>query len=155
TTTGEVSGTPGAAGGSTFAIRVTDSNAGTDTNNYTLQVLTLPSITSPAAGALPAATRNAPNWSQAFSGTNGKTPYAWSQTGLPAGLSMNATTGTMSGTPTAAGAFNVAVTLTDANGKTAVVNYTLTVNAALAISTTAMPDAEEDNAYSQGVSTTG
>ncbi|MGE3853683.1 MAG: putative Ig domain-containing protein, partial [Planctomycetota bacterium] len=155
TSTGALTGTPSAAGNSTFAIRVTDSGAKTDTNNYTLLVLDMPSITSPAAGALPAATRNAPNWSQAFTATGGKTPYAWSQTGLPAGLSINASTGTMSGTPTAAGAFNITVTLTDANGKTDAKLYTLTVNAALSITTTAMPDAEEGNAYSQPVATSG
>ncbi|MGE3852864.1 MAG: putative Ig domain-containing protein [Planctomycetota bacterium] len=148
TGTGQISGNPTTAGNSSFSIRVTDTNNDTDTEAYTLQILNLPSITSPSPGALPAATRNAPNYSQSFTGTNGKAPLAWSATGLPAGMSINSSTGALTGTPTASGNFNVAVTLTDANGKTDVENYTLTVNAALSIVSSSLPDATEETAYS-------
>lgn len=43
----------------------------------------------------------------------GTPPYAFSATGLPAGLSMSAS-GLLSGTPSAAGTFNVVVTIADA-----------------------------------------
>ncbi len=46
--------------------------------------------------------------------TGGQTPYAWSATGLPAGLSIDPAGGVISGTPTAAGTFSVAVTVKDA-----------------------------------------
>ena len=42
--------------------------------------------------------------------------YTWSATGLPPGLTLNATTGTISGTPTTPGTYGVAVTATSANG---------------------------------------
>lgn len=43
-------------------------------------------------------------------------PTSYSATGLPAGLSINTTTGEITGTPTGAGSFNVSITATNAYG---------------------------------------
>lgn len=40
-------------------------------------------------------------------------PYAFAATGLPTGLSVHATTGVVSGTPTEAGTFRVQITVSD------------------------------------------
>ncbi|MGE0433834.1 MAG: Ig domain-containing protein [Planctomycetota bacterium] len=148
-TTGLVSGNPTTTGSSAFTIRVTDTNSDFDQKGYTLQILSLPSIASPAPGALPQATRNAPNYSQSFTATGGKASLVWSASGLPAGMSINSGSGVLTGTPTASGSFNVTITLTDANGKVDNKNYTLQVAAAVSLTGSSLPDAEEDLAYSQ------
>ncbi len=71
---------------------------------------------SPTAGALTGATVGAA-YSQTVTGT------------LPAGLSLNTSTGAITSTPTTAGNASFTVTATDANSVTGSANYTLTVNA--------------------------
>ena len=51
--------------------------------------------------------------------TGGSGTYHWSATGLPAGLTINATSGQITGTPTGSGAPSVVLTVTDADGITA------------------------------------
>ena len=60
--------------------------------------------------------------------TGGVTPYTWTGTGLPPGLTV-ASGGTLSGTPTTAGTYSVTVTARDAGAATDVVTFTFTVNA--------------------------
>ncbi|CRK62056.1 Alkaline serine exoprotease A precursor [Alloactinosynnema sp. L-07] len=66
------------------------------------------------------------------SASGGTSPYSWSATGLPAGLSISASNGTISGTPTATGTSNVTVTATDSSSpaKTGSASFTWTVNPA-------------------------
>ncbi|WP_020524087.1 proprotein convertase P-domain-containing protein [Catelliglobosispora koreensis] len=61
-----------------------------------------------------------------MSASGGTPPYTWSATGLPAGLSINASSGQISGTPTTAGTSNV--TVTASGGGTGSTSFTWTVN---------------------------
>lgn len=54
-------------------------------------------------------------------------PYSYSAINLPAGITINASTGLISGTPTATGVFNVVVSITNDNGA-GTVPFTLTVS---------------------------
>ncbi|MFH8365474.1 M4 family metallopeptidase [Streptomyces sp. NPDC018031] len=63
---------------------------------------------------------------QATSSNPGALGYT--ATGLPAGLSINSSTGLISGTPTATGTSNVTVTVTDSAGKSGTASFTWTVN---------------------------
>ncbi|GIH10018.1 hypothetical protein Rhe02_80850 [Rhizocola hellebori] len=63
--------------------------------------------------------------------SGGTAPISWSASGLPTGLSINSSSGAISGTPTAAGTFNVNVTAVDSSSpaKTGNAAYTWTVGA--------------------------
>jgi hypothetical protein len=76
--------------------------------------------------SLPAAVLGSP-YSATLSATGGTTPYTWSATGLPPGLSLNAATGTIAGTPAARGTYPVTVTVRTANNLTASQALSLTV----------------------------
>lgn len=71
---------------------------------------------------------NGQPFSSVLTAEGGVPPYTWAAAGsLPAGLSLNSS-GVISGTPNApAGAYSVAVTVTDANGTTASGNVTITI----------------------------
>lgn len=61
------------------------------------------------------------------SATGGTAPYTWSATGLPAGVSIDPTTGTISGTPTASGDDKVTVTATDSTSVSGATTFYLAV----------------------------
>lgn len=62
-----------------------------------------------------------------FFANGGTPPYSWRASGLPSGLSIDATSGYISGTPTQAGIFPSAVTATDSNGRSGSLTISLTV----------------------------
>lgn len=91
--------------------------------------------------------------------TQGDAPrtYIISADSLPAGLSLNSSTGIISGTPTVNGAFNFTVTVTNAGGSDSKA-YTLTIDPkaiAPAITTSSLSDATVGTAYSQSLTASG
>ena len=154
--TGVISGTPAAASTNTVVITVKDSATPQVTATATLTLLiNTPNLTlntttlaNGAQGVVYSATANA---------TGGTTPYSWSATGLPAGLSIAQGTGIISGTPTANGAFPVVLTVTDSatSPATATKTITLTIAPALVISTSALANGTQGVTYSATVAATG
>jgi hypothetical protein len=134
--TGVISGTPTAAGAPTATITLNDSLGDTAaTRQYTVTINSAPLITT--ASPLPAGEQTLA-YSTTLGKSGGTAALSWSATSLPAGLTINASTGVISGTPTAAGTSTVAVTLTDAAGATAATSLSLTINAAPAITGVAL-----------------
>jgi len=158
--TGTLAGTPTTAGTVSFTVTATDSSTGTGApfavgGVYTL-IIAAPSVTvSPATLPNPAI---ASAYSQTISAANGTAPYTYAVTAgaLPAGLSLNTTTGVLSGTPTAGGTFNFTITATDANSFTASRAYSVTIGApTVTVSPAAANPAQITTAYSQTFSAAG
>jgi len=117
-TAGVISGTPTTAATSTFTVQVKDKSAALATKSLSIVVSSAPlSVTK---SSLPDGYRTAA-YSQTMTATGGKTAYTWSVTTgtLPAGLSLAASTGVISGTPTATGTSSFTIQVKDANNTTA------------------------------------
>ena len=128
TSSGLISGTPSGAGTSTVTLSATN---GSGTGNATLTVTiaaAAPVITSgtTASGTVGVA------FSYQITATNSPTSYG--ATGLPAGLSVNTSSGLISGTPSGAGTSTVTLSATNGSG-TGNATLTLTIAAAAPVIT--------------------
>jgi hypothetical protein len=151
---GVISGTPTRASSFTFSARVTDATNTSVSKSFSI------GITAPAL-SITTATMPAGMVGTAYSGsvtaTGGTPPYAWSlESGtVPDGLTLNAA-GTLSGTPTRAGAFNFTVRVTDAATATASKALTVTINSpTLGVGTNSLPAGAVGAAYSASLNATG
>jgi hypothetical protein len=150
---GVLSGTPTAAGTSSFTIKVTDAAGAAPTKTFSLTINAAPSITT---ASLPAGMVGVA-YSQTLAGTGGTTPYTWSVASgaLPAGLSLTSA-GVLSGTPTTAGTSSFTVQLTDSLSASSTKALSITINAAPSITTTSPLAAGEVNvAYSKTFAVSG
>ena len=111
---GILSGTPTTSGGDTFSVTVTDSQHPASMATASLSI-TINAALQLVTTSLPDGTVGV-FYSQTLSATGGVTPYTWavSQGALPAGLTLNASSGVISGTPTSAGTSTFTVQVSDA-----------------------------------------
>ena len=127
--TGALAGMPTLTGNSAVTVQVTDSKSQTAQKALTIAVTAPPvppvEITT---SSLPPATKGVAV-NQQLNAAGGKPPYSWSVTAgaLPAGLSLAAATGIISGTPNATGEFSFSVTASDAESRTASKPLSITV----------------------------
>ncbi|MBU7315157.1 putative Ig domain-containing protein [Paenibacillus oleatilyticus] len=96
-------------------------------------------------------------YSQALTATGGDGMYVWAVTGgaLPAGVTFDAATAKLSGTPTMANSHSFTVQLTDGNGVTATKELTIQVNPVLEVSTTSVPHGAVGAAYTASLAAAG
>ena len=107
-----------------------------------------PSITT---SSLPDGTGNIA-YSKTLAASGGSGTYTtWSiKSGtLPGALSLNSSTGVISGTPTTSGTSNFTVQVTDSKGATGSANLSITIQAAPIITPTSLLDGKVNIAYSQ------
>jgi serine/threonine-protein kinase len=152
-----ISGTPTTAGTYTIKVSVSDSSSPAQTATASLSVtVSAPPLTI-TGGTLAAGTVNVA-YSATVTATGGTGTKTYAATGLPAGLSIGATTGTISGTPTTAGTSTITVTVTDTAtpAQTATGTFTLTVSPPpLTLAGGALPGGQVRVAYSATVTAAG
>ena len=130
--TGVISGTPSAAGTSSFTIEVSDANGLTATQPLSIAVVPATPVITTAS--LPGATTGAA-YSAGVAAIGGVTPYTWSISAgsLPGGLSLGSSTGAITGTPSAAGTSSFTVKVTDSASNTATQPLSIAVTAPPAV----------------------
>jgi len=151
-TTGLLAGTPTAAGSFSFTVQVVDASGLAATKAVTIVIAATPTLAfNPAAGEVGVA------YSQQPAVTGGTGPFAWaiSAGSLPAGLSLNATTGSVGGTPTASGSYPLTVTATDSFGQVAARTVTVVIAARPTFDGAAPPAGQVGVAYSTIFAVTG
>jgi uncharacterized repeat protein (TIGR03803 family) len=142
---GVLSGTPSAAGSFAFTVIAQDPLGSITNHDYTLVVnlgltpTTLPNYTAGIAG-----------YSQTIVGGGGSTMLTYSSTGtLPPGLNLNSSIGVLAGTPSQPGSYAFTVIATDAAGLTGSRTYSVTINPAVTITTTAIASGTFGQPYAQ------
>ncbi|MBB5752874.1 IPT/TIG domain-containing protein [Prosthecomicrobium pneumaticum] len=121
--------TPAHAAGAVDVVVTTGDGSDTLASGFTYQAVTL--SLSPAAGALPGGTVGT-GYSVSVTASDGTSPYSYAVTSgaLPGGVNLNASTGALSGTPTAEESASFTITATDNVGNTGAAAYTIAIAAA-------------------------
>ena len=150
--TAAISGTPSATGTSSFTVTATDSGNNTATKSLSIAIAaakqTLSISTSSLAGG-----KVGTAYSATLTAAGGSTPYSWSISSgsLPSGLTLNASSGAIAGTPSAYGTSSFTAKVTDSSTGTATKSLSIVVAAAaqpLTITTTSLPNGSTNTAYS-------
>ena len=147
--TGTISGTPATNAASPYSVVVTVTDSISNTINKTYSLVVNPTLAIIGPPSLPTGYVNQAYSATTVIATGGSGRYTWSATGMPPGLSINSSNGTVSGTPTASSsvAYNVQVTVTDSNSYTANKGYALTINGPLTINGSSLPAGTVNEAY--------
>ncbi|MCX6460785.1 MAG: putative Ig domain-containing protein [Actinobacteria bacterium] len=149
---GVLSGTPSAAGASTFTATVTDNLGRTQARPFALDIAQSPAL------AVVTTTLDDGEVGLAYTvellATGGVGTHTWSQaSALPPGMAVHSD-GTLTGIPTAAGSYDFTVQVTTGT-ETVTQPLTLVVRAQLAITTDTLPAGDTLVPYSQSLAASG
>jgi YVTN family beta-propeller protein len=153
TSTGAITGTPTTAGTYNFTAQVVDSQSSTATSNCSIAV-------SPATLTLSCPTATAQvgvAYSSALTASGGVAPYTFSiaSGSLPSGLTLNTSTGAITGTPTTAGTYNFTAQVVDSKGNTATSNCSIVVSLQALTLSCPTGSAQLGAAYSSALNASG
>ena len=150
--TGEVKGTPKAAGTFTFSVTAKAKNLATVKAAFTLVV----SFIEIKATTLPFGITGK-SYSQTLIAQGTATPFAWKVASgkFPAGLKLDSRSGAITGTPTTVGTSNFTVQVTDKESHSAKAAQTITVYAPLTITTTSLTTGIVNSVYNTTIAAKG
>jgi hypothetical protein len=155
-TSGVLSGTPTSEGSYQFVVTAQNGSP-LDTETYTLAVRQPVSVKSPFGSVRRPSSEVGIRFGKAFTATGGSGTYTWALVSgaLPSGVALDATRGTITGTPQMAGNFAFALTATDSEGRVANASASLTVARRLAIRTLGLKSATLARTYQMKLATVG
>jgi hypothetical protein len=156
---------PASTGSNPGSLLLTDNNLNVSPATQSISISGTGTGTSSLSFTLPASTTLSPGtvgvaYSQVtFQATGGTTPYRYTISGgaLPAGMSFD-TTGLLTGTPTAGGAFSITVFAADADSHTGSQTYSLTIlppTITVSPSTAVLPAATIASPYTKSFTAAG
>ena len=154
--TGQISGTPTAEGSASFTVKVQDSGIPVqeDTQNLSLTIAGIPPL-SLTTTSLPAGMAGT-SYSTSLTAEGGEPPYTWeiSSGNLPDGLSLNSSSGAITGTPVTPGTATFTAKVTDSGSRNSTQSLTLTISSVppVNIITASLPDGQLDQPYSAQLS---
>lgn len=120
--------TAGYSGADSFTYTATNASGTSAPATVSITVGAPTLVFTPAPGALLGGTVGTA-YTQTIAVAGGTAPYSFVATGLPAGLTIDASTGAITGTLTTAGTDTITVTVVDANGATGSARYAVTIKA--------------------------
>ena len=149
---GVISGVPNAIGTFTFTVSLKDSALGEVKKAFTLTISDIIEIFTPCP--LPDGTAGTA-YSLTLAARGGTPAYSWSVSagGLPTGLSLNASSGVISGTPTNAGTAGFTLRVRDSGAREATKACQVTI--ALSIAPVSLPNGTAGRDYAQTLRATG
>jgi hypothetical protein len=132
TTTGLITGAPTTAADYNVTVTATDNTgaSGSASFSWDISPATGNTVTVTNPGSQTGTVGTAASLQITATDSQSGQTLTYSATGLPAGLSINSTSGLISGTPTTATDYSVTVTATDTTGAKGSATFTWTINAA-------------------------
>jgi uncharacterized protein (TIGR03437 family) len=150
----QIEGQPTQAGAFRFTVTVTDfgNDSAMASKQFTIDVMQISTSPQLPAGSTCRA------YSQAFAVADGPPPpftWSFSDSAPPPGLSLNASTGLLSGTPTASGPFSFTIEAFSASANVfAIQTFSLNISS-LCFLTTSLPNGDVNSFYRQSLNVTG
>lgn len=128
---GVITGTPTTQGTYNVTVTAADSTTASGSTGFTWVIS--PIVTNTVTVTNPGAqtTQLGAAVSKALTATDSNpaiTTFTWGAAGLPPGLAISASSGTITGIPTAVGSYSVAVTATDSTGSSGTASFTWTIS---------------------------
>jgi hypothetical protein len=146
---GVITGTPTTAG--TYSVVVTATDTASHKATATLAIVVDAGV-SVTTASLPAGVVGSVYTQTTLAATGGAgSPYTWTWaaaagSSLPGGLTFSGA-GVLTGSPSTSGSYNVVITAKDSANNTGSKTFTITVNGAVSITTTSLPNGYQGTAY--------